>query len=141
MIRRVLVTGSSGHLGEALVRTLRDRGTDVVGVDVRPSEWTDVVGSIADGELTRTILDGVDAVLHTATLHKPQVAFMPAKAFVDVNEEGTEAAAATAMGLTAGRSRPAPEPKVFKADHPFLFFIWDRKANNVLFSGRLLDPK
>jgi nucleoside-diphosphate-sugar epimerase len=89
MIRRVLVTGSSGHLGEALVRTLRDRGTDVVGVDVRPSEWTDVVGSIADGELTRAILDGVDAVLHTATLHKPQVAFLPAQAFVDVNVTGT----------------------------------------------------
>jgi UDP-glucose 4-epimerase len=89
MIRRVLVTGSSGHLGEALVRTLRDRGTDVVGVDVRPSEWTDVAGSIADGELTRTILDGVDAVLHTATLHKPQVAFLPAQGFVDVNVTGT----------------------------------------------------
>jgi nucleoside-diphosphate-sugar epimerase len=89
MIRRVLVTGSSGHLGEALVRTLRDRSIDVVGVDVRPSEWTDVVGSITDAELTRTILDGVDAVLHTATLHKPQVAFLPAKAFVDVNVTGT----------------------------------------------------
>jgi UDP-glucose 4-epimerase len=35
---RVLVTGSSGHLGEALVRTLRDRGTDVTGLDIRPSE-------------------------------------------------------------------------------------------------------
>jgi nucleoside-diphosphate-sugar epimerase len=89
MIRRFLVTGSSGHLGEALVRTLRDRGTDVVGMDVRPSEWTDVVGSITDGELTRTVLDGVDAVLHTATLHKPQVAFLPAQSFVDVNVTGT----------------------------------------------------
>ena len=38
-------------------------------------------------------------------------------------------------------SMPAPQPKVFKADHPFLFFIRDRKTNVVLFSGRLLDPQ
>jgi serpin B len=65
------------------------------------------------------------------------------KAFVEVNEEGTEAAAATAVGmiLCAGISGPAPIPKVFKADHPFLFFIRDRKTDTVLFSGRVLDPK
>jgi serpin B len=62
---------------------------------------------------------------------------------VEVNEEGTEAAAATAVGMvlaTGLGSRP-PEPKVFTADHPFLFFIWDRKLNAVLFSGRVFDPK
>ena len=65
------------------------------------------------------------------------------KAFVEVNEEGTEAAAATAvvMALCAGLSSRPPEPKVFKADHPFLFFIWDRKTNTVFFSGRVLDPR
>ena len=65
------------------------------------------------------------------------------KAFVEVNEEGTEAAAATAVGmvLCAGISGPAPQPKIFKADHPFLFFIRDRKTNAVLFTGRVLDPK
>lgn len=65
------------------------------------------------------------------------------KAFVEVNEEGTEAAAATAMGmvLCAGVGSPPPPPKVFKADHPFLFFIRDRKTNAVLFSGRVLDPR
>ncbi len=65
------------------------------------------------------------------------------KACVEANEEGTEAAAATAVGmpLAAAAPRPMPEPKVFKADHPFLFFIRDRKTNTVLFSGRLLDPK
>jgi serpin B len=65
------------------------------------------------------------------------------KAFVDVNEEGTEAAAATAVTMlrsTGLGSRP-PEPKVFKADHPFLFLIWDRKTSTVFFSGRLIDPK
>ncbi len=65
------------------------------------------------------------------------------KAFVEVNEEGTEAAAATAVGmvLCAGISDPAPQPKIFKADHPFFFFIRDRKTNAVLFAGRVLDPK
>ena len=65
------------------------------------------------------------------------------KAFVEVNEEGTEAAAATAVGMVLCRRRRyrRPKPKVFKADHPFLFFIRDRKTNAVLFSGRVLDPK
>jgi serpin B len=64
------------------------------------------------------------------------------KAFVEVNEEGTEAAAATAVLMIrcAGLSRPAPQPIVFKADHPFLLFIRDRRTNAVLFSGRVLDP-
>jgi serpin B len=65
------------------------------------------------------------------------------KAFVEVNEEGTEAAAATAVGmvLCAGVVGPPPRPVVFRADHPFLFFIRDRMTNTVLFSGRVLDPR
>jgi serpin B len=62
------------------------------------------------------------------------------KAFVEVNEEGTEAAAATAVLMTRAAARTRTEPKVFKADHPFLFFIRDRRNNAVLFSGRVLDP-
>jgi serpin B len=63
------------------------------------------------------------------------------KAFVEVNEEGTEAAAATAVGMALCAFMPQQEPKVFKADHPFLFFIRDKKTSVVLFSGRVLDPK
>ena len=44
----LLVTGSSGHLGEALVRTLRAQGRSVLGLDVLPSPFTDLVGSIAE---------------------------------------------------------------------------------------------
>jgi serpin B len=62
------------------------------------------------------------------------------KAFVEVNEEGTEAAAATAvvMRVTA-IAQPRP-PVVFRADHPFLFVIRDRKTGSVLFMGRVADP-
>lgn len=66
------------------------------------------------------------------------------KAYVEVNEEGTEAAAATASfcrPMSSARPMRPVKPKVFKADHPFLFFIRDRKTNAVLFSGRLIDPK
>jgi serpin B len=60
------------------------------------------------------------------------------KAFVDVNEEGTTAAAATAVVMMS-RSLPAPPP-VFRADHPFVFLIRDKRTKSVLFLGRLLDP-
>jgi serpin B len=63
------------------------------------------------------------------------------KAFVEVNEEGTEAAAATAVVMrAAGAVMPTRDPKVFKADHPFLFFIRDTNTSAVLFSGRVHDP-
>jgi UDP-glucose 4-epimerase len=102
-MRRVLVTGSSGHLGEALMRALSDRDVDAVGLDVRPSEWTHVVGSVADARLVRAAMAGVDVVMHAATLHKPQVAFLPRQAFVDTNISGTLALleAAAAAGVEA----------------------------------------
>ncbi len=63
------------------------------------------------------------------------------KAFVDVNEEGTEAAAATAVAVTVASAvvRPKPVP-VFRADHPFVYLIRDRRNGSVLFVGRLEDP-
>jgi serpin B len=62
------------------------------------------------------------------------------KAFVDVNEEGTEAAAATAITVTrASVARPMPIP-VFRADHPFVYVIRDVRNGSVLFLGRCADP-
>lgn len=86
---RILVTGSSGHLGEALVRTLRASAADVVGLDIAESEHTDVVGSISDRSSVDVALHGVDAVVHTATLHKPHVVTHTKQEFVDTNVSGT----------------------------------------------------
>lgn len=86
---RTLVTGSSGHLGEALVRTLRAQGRAVVGLDRLPSPFTDVVGSITDRALVDEVMRRATGVLHAATLHKPHVATHARQAFVDVNVTGT----------------------------------------------------
>lgn len=61
------------------------------------------------------------------------------EAFVEVNEEGTEAAAATAVLVGLGAGAP-PTPVVFRADHPFLFTIRDTQTNTLLFLGRVNDP-
>lgn len=60
------------------------------------------------------------------------------KAFVEVNEEGTEAAAATAVGMRA-TAMPAPPPE-FRADRPFLFLIVEKETGSILFMGRVIDP-
>jgi serpin B len=62
------------------------------------------------------------------------------KAYIEVNEEKTEAAAASLVAMrpiSAGESRPAP--KIFKADHPFLFMILDNKTKSILFIGRYVN--
>lgn len=82
---------------------------------------------------TRADFSGMDGRRHwlyiSAILHK---------AFVDVNEEGTEAAASTAVVMTI-RSMPDPLP-VFRADHPFLFLIQDYATRSILFMGRVANP-
>ncbi len=63
------------------------------------------------------------------------------KAFVDVSEQGTEAAAATGMTMRATAMR-MPEPAVvFRADHPFLFLIRDTRTGVILFIGHLMNPR
>jgi UDP-glucose 4-epimerase len=86
---KLLITGSSGHLGEALMRTLANGPHEAIGVDIVPSPFTNVVGSIADRAVVDRCMKGVDAVLHTATLHKPHVATHSRQAFVDTNVTGT----------------------------------------------------
>jgi len=76
-------------------------------------------------------MDGGRDLFISAVIHK---------AFVEVNEQGTEAAAATAVGMEAmAIRRPAPMP-VFRADHPFLFLIRDTHSGSILFLGRVTNP-
>lgn len=96
---KILVTGSSGHLGDALVRTLRAQGHAVTGLDRILASSTNVLGSIVDRSLVARCMQGVHAVLHTATLHKPHIHSHSRQDFVDANVTGTlnlleEAAAA-----------------------------------------------
>lgn len=100
---RILVTGSAGHLGEALMRTLgrpesaagAGRATnsspphEAMGLDLLPSPFTDIVANITDRSLIARALDGVDAVIHTATLHKPHVSLRSKQEFIDANIRGT----------------------------------------------------
>lgn len=85
----ILVTGSAGHLGEAVLRMLRGRSFPARGIDLKPSSFTDAVGSIVDSDFVRRHMEGVSAVIHTATLHKPHVATHGKQDFVDTNVTGT----------------------------------------------------
>ncbi|QEN90973.1 NAD(P)-dependent oxidoreductase [Labrys sp. KNU-23] len=97
----ILVTGSAGHLGEALIRTLRAEGRPAIGLDIKASPFTDAVGSIGDRDFVQRHLQGVHTILHAATLHKPHVATHGYRDFLDVNVHGTlvllEAAAASGV--------------------------------------------
>ena len=100
---RVLVTGSAGHLGAALVRTLRERRHEVAGLDVLGSSETTDVGSICDPDVVLRCTRRIDVVVHAATLHKPHVATHSKQAFVETNVSGTlnVLEAALARGVTA----------------------------------------
>jgi len=86
---KALVTGSAGHLGEAMVRSLRSTNRSVFGIDILDSPFTDRVGTIVDRDFVRQSLQGVDTVYHTATLHKPHVATHTPQQFIDTNITGT----------------------------------------------------
>lgn len=100
---RVVVTGSSGHLGEGLVRCLQQSPHQVVGVDRLASPFTSHVGTITDRDFVRRCVAGAGAVIHAATLHKPHVATHSRQAFVDTNVTGTLTLLeeATAAGVSA----------------------------------------
>jgi serine protease inhibitor len=96
--------------------------------DLAKMGMTDAFGSKADF----SGIDGTHLLYISAIFHK---------AWVEVNEEGTEAAAATATTITAmAVQRPPAPPPVFRADHPFLFFIRDTQSGSLLFLGRMAEP-
>jgi UDP-glucose 4-epimerase len=87
----ILVTGSSGWLGQTLVPRLRRDGHQVVGLDPEKGATTDIVGSVVDRALVRaTIRDrGIEAIVHAAARHKPHIETHDNSEFVAVNVQGT----------------------------------------------------
>src|SRR4051812_46350473 len=86
---KILVTGSAGHLGEGLMRTLVHSEHEAVGLDLKESPFTQRVGSITERAFVEDCVRDVDVVLHTATLHKPHVETHSRQHFVDTNITGT----------------------------------------------------
>jgi len=88
---RILVTGSSGWLGQTLVPRLRRAGHEVMGIDPVPAPTTQAVGSIADRALVRAVMRdfGATAVVHAGALHKPHIESRSRDEFVAVNVQGT----------------------------------------------------
>ena len=87
----VLVTGSSGWLGQTLVPRLLHDGHRVVGLDPEPGPTTAVVGSVVDRALVRRIIrgQGIEAIVHAAARHKPHIEAHDNSEFVAVNVQGT----------------------------------------------------
>jgi serpin B len=124
----------------AIIALLRDQKVDAFIPKFKTTEsfllnkplesagMTDAFGSGADF----TGMTGNKALYISAVIHK---------AFVDVNEEGTEAAAATAVVMVKQSAHVYHPPTVFRADHPFLFLIRDNTTGSILFWGRIVDPK
>jgi UDP-glucose 4-epimerase len=100
---RILVTGSAGHLGEALARVLPEDGHEVLGLDVLASPFTDVVGSVADRACVRRCVERADAIVHAATLHKPHVGSHRRRDFVETNVTGTLNLLEEAVAAGVGR--------------------------------------
>jgi UDP-glucose 4-epimerase len=86
---RILITGSAGHLGEGLMRTLQQSEHQAIGLDIKTGPFTHRMGSILDRGFLKESIRGVDAVIHAATLHKPHIATHSRQDFVDTNVTGT----------------------------------------------------
>lgn len=89
--RPILLTGSSGWLGRFLAPLLKLEGYEVVGMDVAPGAYTDIVASVADAAAVKRVFAerAIGAVIHAGGLHKPDIKRFPAQSFIDVNVAGT----------------------------------------------------
>ncbi|SRR5579883_32696 len=94
---RIVITGSSGYLGKALVKHFREQRYDVIGIDIVESNETTIVGSVTDRNLIEKVITGSDIVIHSAALHKPHINTHSKQQFIDVNITGTQNLLETAI--------------------------------------------
>ena len=105
----------------------------------------DLCGALAAAGMPIAFTSGADfSGINGHTPPDDEALFISAvyhRAFVEINEQGTEAAAATAfLKLGIGPRAPKPPPiPIFRADHPFLFAIYDRTSRVIVFLGRVAD--
>ncbi|HEV3460927.1 MAG TPA: NAD(P)-dependent oxidoreductase [Candidatus Dormibacteraeota bacterium] len=85
---RILVTGSSGQLGRTICQQLRP-AHEVLGLDIKPGPATTRIGDVTDRAVVGDLIEGADAVIHTVSLHAPDLPRYPAAEFRRVNVEGT----------------------------------------------------
>ena len=88
MNRKILITGSSGHSGEQIAALLNEE-FDVVGIDLVKGRYTDYTGSLTDKNFINRLINGVDIIIHTASLHAPHIPSHTRKNFIDTNILGT----------------------------------------------------
>ncbi|MEL6660022.1 MAG: NAD(P)-dependent oxidoreductase [Bacteroidota bacterium] len=86
---KILVTGSSGFLGEALMIRFKELQTAVIGTDILPGPHTDQVGDLRDRSFVDQLMPGVTAIIHTATLHKPHIVTHTKADFISTNITAT----------------------------------------------------
>jgi UDP-glucose 4-epimerase len=87
---RVVVTGSSGHLGSTVVAALEDDGVQAIGLDAVAGPRTAVVADVRDVRAVRDALRGATALIHAASLHAPHVPVRSKRDFIDVNVTGVQ---------------------------------------------------
>lgn len=131
--------GLSAEKISALVSEMRTQRAEIflprfkvdAGVSLKPALMALGMRTPFDDNSDFSGMDGTRDLYISQVFHK---------AWCQVNEEGTEAAAATGV-VVATRAAPIAQPPVFRADHPFVFVIRDTKSGAFLFMGRLADPQ
>jgi len=122
-----LVAGARGVEAELAIPRFKMSGRFELSDTLRDMGMTDAFGSKAD----LSGMDGKRQLFISHVIHK---------AYVEVNEEGTEAAAATGVGIALTAAPVRDEPVRFIADHPFIFVIRDNRTHSTLFVGRVVNP-
>jgi serpin B len=122
---------------------LSDREVDVTLPQFKATFEIGLASTLADMGMSEVFSESADLSSMSEDKEGLHASDVLHKAFVDVTEEGTEAAAATAV-VMAGKGisleTPSPSAVSFVADHPFLYVIRDRRSDSILFMGRILDP-